>query len=77
MYFSHRQPGHRVPRFFLINWGICVPSSCSHKDVEYSVKEFLNNMTQSTGVSFKVRVEPKMCQVKENKPWDNGTTWAV
>ncbi|XP_075155470.1 drop dead [Haematobia irritans] len=70
-------PGHRVPRFFLINWGICVPSSCSHKDVEYSVKEFLNNVTVSTGVSFKVRVEPKMCQVRENKPWDNGTTWAV
>uniref|UniRef100_A0A1I8Q534 Nose resistant-to-fluoxetine protein N-terminal domain-containing protein n=1 Tax=Stomoxys calcitrans TaxID=35570 RepID=A0A1I8Q534_STOCA len=70
-------PGHRVPRFSLINWGICVPSSCSHKDVEYSVKEFLNNLTLSTGVSFKVRVEPRMCQVKENKPWDNGTTWAV
>ncbi|XP_061386381.1 nose resistant to fluoxetine protein 6-like, partial [Musca vetustissima] len=70
-------PGHRVPRFFLINWGICVPSSCSHKDVEYTVKEYLNNVTESTGVSFKVRVEPQMCQVKENKPWDSGTTWAV
>ncbi|XP_005177544.1 O-acyltransferase like protein [Musca domestica] len=70
-------PGHRVPRFFLINWGICVPSSCSHKDVEYTVREYLNNVTESTGVSFKVRVEPQMCQVKDNKPWDSGTVWAV
>ncbi|KAM7348279.1 drop dead [Cochliomyia hominivorax] len=70
-------PGHRVPRYSLVNWGICVPSSCTNKDVEYSVKEILNNMTASTGISFKVRVEPQMCQFKDNKPWDRNTTWAV
>ncbi|XP_065364375.1 nose resistant to fluoxetine protein 6 [Calliphora vicina] len=70
-------PGHRVPRYSLINWGICVPSSCSNKDVEYSVKEILKNMTASTGITFKVRVEPQMCQFRDNKPWDRNTTWAV
>uniref|UniRef100_A0A1A9W8H9 Nose resistant-to-fluoxetine protein N-terminal domain-containing protein n=1 Tax=Glossina brevipalpis TaxID=37001 RepID=A0A1A9W8H9_9MUSC len=70
-------PGHRVPRYSLINWGICVPSSCTHKDVEYAVKEFLNNMTVSTGITFNVRVEPQMCTYKETKPWDRNTTWAV
>ncbi|XP_037940579.1 nose resistant to fluoxetine protein 6-like [Teleopsis dalmanni] len=70
-------PGHRVPRYSLVNWGICVPSSCTYKDVEYSVKEYLNNMTESTGISFQVRVEPKMCQSNHNKPWDRNTTVAV
>ncbi|XP_067638010.1 nose resistant to fluoxetine protein 6 isoform X2 [Eurosta solidaginis] len=70
-------PGHRVPRYSLINWGICVPNACTHQDVEYTVKEYLNNATQSTGISFQVRVEPKMCQVRDNKPWDRKTTWAV
>uniref|UniRef100_W8BUT3 Nose resistant to fluoxetine protein 6 n=1 Tax=Ceratitis capitata TaxID=7213 RepID=W8BUT3_CERCA len=70
-------PGHRVPRYSLINWGICVPDACSHQDVEYTVKEYLRNMTSSTGILFQVRVEPKLCQVRDNKPWDRNTTWAV
>lgn len=70
-------PGHRVPRYSLINWGICVPHACSYQDVEYTVKEYLSNLTSSTGITFQVRVEPKLCQVRDNKPWDRNTTWAV
>lgn len=71
------QPGHRVPRYSLINWGICVPSGCTHRDVEYSVAEYLRNQTASTGISFNVRVERQMCQVRDSQPWDRNTTWAV
>ncbi|KAH8289379.1 hypothetical protein KR054_004399 [Drosophila jambulina] len=70
-------PGHRVPRYSLINWGLCVPSGCSARDVEYSVAEYLSNQTASTGISFNVRVEPQMCQVRDQRPWDRNTTWAV
>ncbi|KAH8273460.1 hypothetical protein KR018_002459, partial [Drosophila ironensis] len=70
-------PGHRVPRYSLINWGICVPSGCSPRDVEYSVAEFLANQTAATGITFNVRVEPQMCQVRDQRPWDRNTTWAV
>lgn len=70
-------PGHRVPRYSLINWGICVPSGCTHRDVEYSVAEYLRNQTISTGITFNVRVEPQMCQVRDPQPWDRNTTWAV
>ncbi|XP_064556313.1 nose resistant to fluoxetine protein 6 isoform X3 [Drosophila montana] len=70
-------PGHRVPRYSLINWGICVPSGCTHRDVEYSVAEYLRNQTAATGISFNVRVEPQMCQVRDAQPWDRNTTWAV
>lgn len=71
------QPGHRVPRYSLINWGICVPSGCTHRDVEYSVAEYLRNQTAATGISFDVRVERQMCQVRDAQPWDRNTTWAV
>ncbi|KAH8331979.1 hypothetical protein KR067_006582 [Drosophila pandora] len=70
-------PGHRVPRYSLINWGICVPSGCSARDVEYTVAEYLANQTASTGITFNVRVEPQMCQVRDQRPWDRNTTWAV
>ncbi|KAL9881662.1 drop dead isoform 1-T10 [Glossina fuscipes fuscipes] len=70
-------PGHRVPRYSLINWGICMPSSCAPQDVEYAVREFLNNITVSTGITFNVRVEPQMCTSNESKAWDRNTTWAV
>ncbi|EDV91949.1 nose resistant to fluoxetine protein 6 [Drosophila grimshawi] len=70
-------PGHRVPRYSLINWGICVPSGCTHRDVEFSVAEYLRNQTSATGISFNVRVEPQMCQVRDQQPWDRNTTWAV
>ncbi|KAH8388008.1 hypothetical protein KR093_010927, partial [Drosophila rubida] len=70
-------PGHRVPRYSLVNWGICVPSGCTYRDVEYSVAEYLRNQTASTGITFNVRVEPQMCQVRDPQPWDRNTTWAV
>ncbi|XP_060661802.1 nose resistant to fluoxetine protein 6 [Drosophila nasuta] len=70
-------PGHRVPRYSLVNWGICVPSGCTARDVEYSVAEYLRNQTASTGITFNVRVEPQMCQVRDPQPWDRNTTWAV
>jgi len=66
-----------VPRDSLINWGLCVPSGCSARDVEYSVAEFLVNQTAATGITFNVRVEPQMCQVRDQRPWDRNTTWAV
>lgn len=66
-----------MPRYSLINWGICVPSGCTYRDVEYSVAEYLRNQTAATGISFNVRVEPQMCQVRDPQPWDRNTTWAV
>jgi hypothetical protein len=65
------QPGHRLPRFSTINWAICVPSSCSHVDVELAVKYCVNRFTNGTGVDFQIRVEEEMCQVKEKKWMDN------
>lgn len=64
------QPGHRVPRFSTVNWGVCVPSTCTHQEVEDSMRHYLSNFTANTGIEFKIRVEPEMCQVKQSQWMD-------
>jgi len=53
------QPGHRLPKFSTVYWGVCVPSSCGAEDVasaaESAVKKFQD---------VEVLVENDMCQVK-------------
>lgn len=74
------QPGHRVPRYSTMNWAVCVPSSCSHNDVELSLKHFIESYTNGTGISIEIRVAEEMCQEK-NVHWltslDRGTKTAV
>lgn len=54
-----------VPKKSQINWGVCVPSSCSNKDVELVIRENLKNAVNGTEIEFLVRVEENMCQTKE------------
>ncbi|VVC32263.1 Nose resistant-to-fluoxetine protein, N-terminal,Acyltransferase 3 [Cinara cedri] len=52
-------PGHRLPKFSTVYWGVCVPSSCSPDDVSSAVS--------STALRFynvEVLVENDMCQMK-------------
>lgn len=67
------QPGHRVPRFSMINWGLCVPAGCSHEDVELSVRDYIAEFSRGTGIEFQVRVEEDMCQVNEEITYDTMT----
>lgn len=74
------QPGHRVPRWSTINFGICVPSSCTSEDIEIALKHYTEAFTNGTGFLLKVRVESEMCYVKDDKWMSNldlGTTIAV
>ncbi|XP_076389928.1 nose resistant to fluoxetine protein 6 isoform X2 [Megachile rotundata] len=58
-------PGHRVPRFNIVNWGVCTPASCSSKDVETSVRDIVTRYTSQTGLKVTVKVNEEMCQVKK------------
>ncbi|XP_078033532.1 nose resistant to fluoxetine protein 6 [Augochlora pura] len=58
-------PGHRVPRFNIINWGICAPAACSPKDVETSVRDILESYTLQSNINITVKVNKEMCQVKD------------
>lgn len=60
------QPAHVFGRFQSISHGFCVPSTCSHKDVEVAVKYYLDEFTKNTGLRFDIRVDEKMCQVRED-----------
>lgn len=59
------QPGHVFGQFQTITHGLCVPSTCTHQDVEVAVKYYLADFTINTGLRFDVHVEEHMCQVEE------------
>lgn len=56
-----------MPKKSQINWGVCVPSSCSNKDVELVLLEHLKTAVNGTEIDFLVRVEENMCQKKDEK----------
>lgn len=50
-----------MPRFSTINYGVCVPSSCTSGDVEIALRHYVDSFTNGTGVQMRIRVEPEMC----------------
>lgn len=50
-----------------------MPSSCSHLDIELTLKDIMNDFTNNTGIEFQIKVEENMCQVKEAKNIDKST----
>ncbi|XP_055388378.1 nose resistant to fluoxetine protein 6-like [Condylostylus longicornis] len=62
--------GHRIPRFSLINWGICVPASCSPEDIKYSLSTYLKNFTKSMNFDFDVRIQKSMCHNNDPADWN-------
>lgn len=61
-----RDKGHFIPRFTTINWGMCVPASCTPADVEQALADALQDYNETSGVSFNVYVDPDMCYVKSD-----------
>ncbi|XP_065345573.1 nose resistant to fluoxetine protein 6-like isoform X1 [Cloeon dipterum] len=53
-------PGHRIPRYTTINWGLCVPSSCNAKDVEEGLRDTLSVLDSLPELKLAVHVDPKM-----------------
>lgn len=53
------QPGHRLPKFSTLYWGVCVPSSCGPDDVASAA-----GSTAQKFQDVEVLVESDMCQVK-------------
>ncbi|KAG4077902.1 hypothetical protein HA402_013836 [Bradysia odoriphaga] len=70
-------PGHRVPRFSMLNWAACVPSSCTAMDIQMSLNDYVQNFTKGTDIHVQVRVEPQMCQTNDRRPYDESTIKAA
>lgn len=62
---TFKDPGHRVPRFSSIHWSVCVPRSCSPKDVQTSLEATTASLSEGTGLTTSVMVVPEMCQQAE------------
>ena len=60
------QPHHVVPKTSQLNWGLCIPSKCTHKEVENVLSEKLKNFFNESGIKMRVQVRENMCQVEEN-----------
>lgn len=42
-------------------------------DVEYSLKEYVKQLTFGTGITVQIRVEKNMCQIMNEEPFDRNT----
>ncbi|GLV31608.1 drop dead [Carabus blaptoides fortunei] len=62
-----RDPGHFIPRFTTIRWGICIPSGCTAQDAEQIIEESIRVYNESSlvGVNFDVSVESDQCYVRK------------
>ncbi|PSN54850.1 hypothetical protein C0J52_12406 [Blattella germanica] len=73
--FNH--PGHRVARFSTVNWGFCIPSSCTSEDLEDYLKETLQSQLPDREISVKVKVDANMCYVQDPQPFSLGTKLTI
>lgn len=60
------QAGHRTPRFSHINWAVCLPASCSHKDLELGIKAYLDKYSVDSDINIAIKVDEEMCQLKKD-----------
>lgn len=65
-------------RNLLFLTALCVPSTCTFKEVELVINEKLKQFFNTSHLLFEVQVRKEMCQVKEdNLKYDFGTKAAM
>lgn len=58
------QPSHVIPKVSEIHWALCVPSSCTYKEVEAVLMQKLKEFIDDPAVLFQIEVRENMCQMK-------------
>ncbi|XP_047519290.1 O-acyltransferase like protein-like [Pieris napi] len=61
-------PGHFVPRFSTLSWGVCVPSPCHPDDVEAMIKDSTIRY-EKLGISFNIEVDEVDCHIQSKGNW--------
>ncbi|KAL4704132.1 hypothetical protein ACJJTC_003417, partial [Scirpophaga incertulas] len=64
-------PGHFVPRFSTLSWGVCVPSACDPEDVEVVIRDALKHYQHTTGLVLRVKVDSEDCHVHKADWWED------
>lgn len=62
-----------MPRFSSVHWAVCVPKSCTPKDVEKSIVNVAESLSAGTGLKANVKVVPEMCQIASDGRLPNST----
>lgn len=62
---SWKQYGHRTPRFSHVNWAVCIPSTCTHEDLENGIRSYFRQSTSFSDITFDVKVDEEMCQLRQ------------
>ncbi|CAH1974646.1 unnamed protein product [Acanthoscelides obtectus] len=57
--------GHRVPRFSSIMWAVCIPSVCTHEEVEKGLSKAIQKITEGTDLKIRQKVYPENCHAKD------------
>ncbi|RZF33765.1 hypothetical protein LSTR_LSTR008024 [Laodelphax striatellus] len=58
---TRNDPGHFVPRFSSIGWGVCVPSSCDARSIEAGLMSMLAPLNSTPGLVVHPGVPPNAC----------------
>lgn len=59
------QPNHFFPRYSTINWGLCLPSACTHQDADHILESFIGPYN-STGIKLHINVHEENCYVRQH-----------
>ncbi|XP_060519002.1 O-acyltransferase like protein-like [Cylas formicarius] len=70
-------PGHRVPKFSTINWALCVPHTCTPRDVELGLGAFFADLMGATELDVRYEVNPGMCRTSHQRTIPTSTLIAT
>lgn len=62
-----------IPKLSNHFWAVCVPSTCSHVDVELAVQKTFSQYIGEYISSMKLEVKEGNCQMRNENFWNNLT----
>ncbi|XP_054263873.1 O-acyltransferase like protein-like [Macrosteles quadrilineatus] len=63
---SVNDPGHRLPRWSMVNWAVCIPSACTSKHLQAALDSLLENGREQRGLVITARADAELCQARED-----------
>jgi hypothetical protein len=63
--------GHVVPKKSSLKWAFCVPSACSHQDVEIAFKNKVHELAGDYYKVLELSIKSSNCRMKDENYWKN------
>lgn len=62
---------HILPRTSTIFWGVCMPSTCSYKELDIALRNTIEQKFRKYLISIHMKVKEQSCQIQEEFSWIN------